>query len=131
MTPTLDYDDATSTKVCRRCGVRGNGPHETAEQCIDALRMIIARLEFRQEEHEPEQKRPASARGGRRERSDNRMVLLDGERLCLTVAARRLGISTAALHYRIVARTGTKEYAEVDLRAISIDVLRAPTGARG
>ena len=108
--------------MCPRCGFRGDR-HPTAGDCIDALREHIALLQFRLERRA--QGAP-SVHVGPRKRKDNRYVLLDGESLCLTEAARRLGLSTAALHFRLVARTGTREYAGIDVRAIGADVPRTP-----
>ena len=63
----------------------------------------------------------ASASGGRRQRKDNRFVLLDGERLCLKDAARRLSVSMVALHFRLVNRTGDANYGCVDVREVGAD----------
>jgi len=52
------------------------------------------------------------------------MVILDGERLCLTAAARRLGLTAAALHWRILRRTKNPEYSDADVRAVGADVPR-------
>jgi hypothetical protein len=37
--------DAVPDGLCRRCGM--HGPHETALACIDALRDLVAILQFR------------------------------------------------------------------------------------
>lgn len=135
----FSYEDIDQ-KVCSRCGLRVDGQHETPGDwacrgcpCVAALRSRIAELEFRlertaQKRTGPTQPPPETQpeqRGGRRERKDQRMVVLDGERVCLTDAARRLGISPSALHFRIVNRTGGTEYGEVDLRSIEADVVRS------
>ena len=100
---------------CSRCGMPGEGQHETPGgrpchgcQCVESLRATIAKLEFRLEKavQKPVQPEQPDHRGGRRERKDQRMVVLDGERLCLTEAARRLGLSASTLHFRIFRRTG-------------------------
>jgi len=70
----------------------------------------------------------ADGRGGFRRRKDLRMVVLDGERVHLTEAARRLGMSASALHFRIVRRTGTSDYSDVDLRAIQVEVPKTRSG---
>ncbi len=108
------------------------GPHAGPDECIEALRTVIAKMEFRQEQtREKAAARPALAgcRGGWRNRPDARMVLLDGERITLTEAARRLEMSASALHFRIVRRAGTAEYSEVDLRALHVEVKRTPIDA--
>ena len=43
MTKVIDYERADRL-VCRRCGLRV-GQHESAAQCISALRELIAQLE--------------------------------------------------------------------------------------
>lgn len=43
MTKAIDYERADGL-VCRRCGLR-LGQHENADQCILALRDLIAQLE--------------------------------------------------------------------------------------
>ena len=107
--------------ACARCGVPG-GQHVNAIACIDVLRDRIVRLEFRQESlahpAQPEH------RGGRRNRADNRMVVLDGDRLTLTDAARRLGITASTLHFRILNRTGNSAYRDVDVRTVGADGAR-------
>lgn len=96
--------------------------------CINALRDQIAVLSFRRET-----KRGVSANawrpGGRFPRSDNRWVVLDGQRMILTDAARKLGISNVALHFRLVNRTGGKDYDGVDIRAVRADRKHTPTEA--
>ena len=111
----------TMLRPCPRCGMRGQ--HVTPQYCIDALRDAVAGLQFRVEQAA---KKPAAPRkprtGGYRDRQDLRMVVLDGEHLNLTEAARRLGLTAGALHWRIVHRTGTQKCGEVDLRPIGSDV---------
>ena len=111
--------------ACPRCGLRG-GQHADAAECIDSLRDLVARLEFKVEQRagKPAPLSQPSHRGGRRERKDQRTVMLDGERLCLTEAARRLGLAASALHWRIFRRTGDAAYQNVDVRAIGADVAR-------
>jgi hypothetical protein len=65
--------------------------------------------------------REATKRGGRFARQDNRYVVLDGRRMPLVDAARQLGISNVALHFRLVSRTGGKNYDGVDVRAVGAD----------
>lgn len=127
MVPAFDYEEIGDL-VCMRCGLQSEGPHATAEDCIDALRDALARLEFEAERHAVRQhaRNGADGRGGFRKRRDARMVVLDGQRLCLTEAARRLGMSASALHFRIVRRSGTTDYSDVDLRAIQVEVKRTP-----
>jgi hypothetical protein len=105
-----------------------SGRHASPLECIDALRDRIAEMELRRE------RRPSKSdatpqgterRGGFRQRPDARMVILDGERLTLTEGARRLGLTGSTLHFRIVNRTGTTDYGEVDIRAIRADVAMA------
>jgi len=64
--------------------------------------------------------------GDGRCRANSRVVILDGKRLCLTEAARALGISASALHFRITNRTGASDYGEVDIRAVGADVPQPP-----
>jgi len=91
----------------------------TPDDCIDVLRDRIAVLEFQLMAHK---RKPApGTRGGYHGRRDARMVLLDGERLTLTEAARRLAMSASSLHFRILKRTGTADYTGVDLRAIHVE----------
>jgi hypothetical protein len=47
-------------------------------------------------------------------------VILDARRLCLSDAARELGITASALHYRLI-RTGKKDYLDVDVRVVGAD----------
>lgn len=131
-----NYEDIDG-QVCPRCGLRGDGPHTAPGDrycrgcpCIDAMRARIAELEFKLERAAQKRQAPAvpiqiEQRGGRRNRPDARMVILDGEHLCLTEAARRLGISPSALHFRIANRVGAAEYGEVDLRLVEADVVRS------
>lgn len=68
-------------------------------------------------------------RGGRQPRSDNRFVILDGETMILADAARTLGVSLIALHYRLVNRTGKNDYGCVDVRLVGADRAKARRGA--
>ncbi len=112
-------------RLCPRCGMKG--AHRDAMQCIDALRDHIAALEWRRDETprrgtaQCAQAAAAQPRGGRVARSDNRWVVLDGQRMILTDAARELGISNVALHFRLVNRTGGNDYDGVDVRAVGAD----------
>jgi len=111
--------------LCPRCGMKG--AHRDAMQCIDALRDHIAVLEWRKDDSSRGEsgrcalRTPAPPRGGRVPRSDNRWVVLDGQRMILTDAARQLGISNVALHFRLVNRTGTTDYSGTDVRAVGAD----------
>jgi hypothetical protein len=49
-------------------------------------------------------------------------VLLDGQRLCLSDAARALNLTPSTLHFRLVARTHDANYMDVDVRAVGADV---------
>jgi hypothetical protein len=49
------------------------------------------------------------------------MVILDGERICLTEVARRLHLAPSALHFRILRRTGDPAHYDVDVRAIGVE----------
>ena len=108
--------------ICRRCGLRATEAHVDVDECIDGLRDHIARLQFRAE-RKIDQPGVPSRRGGWRQRADNRFVLLDGERLVLAEAAHRLGLSTSALHWRLVGRCG-KDYREPDVRGVGADKVR-------
>jgi hypothetical protein len=108
----------------------GEGQHETPGgrpcqgcQCVESLRATIAKLEFRLEKalQKAVQSAQPSRRGGRRDRRDTRWVILDGDRVSLTEAARRLDLSTSALHWRVVRRTGDPAYHDVDVRAVHAD----------
>lgn len=114
MTQMLHPVDATGP-VCSRCGICKDGQHRTPQECIDLAWNRLAELEIR---YEGVATTPA---GGRRIRKDNRYVILDGRRLCLSDAARELGITASALHYRLVVRTGKKDYLNVDVRAVGAD----------
>ncbi len=105
---------------CPRCGMRGT--HADHDECIDALRDHIAILSFRGETSPGDPGKECSPRGGRVTRSDHGWVVLDGQRMILTDAARRLGISNVALHFRLVNRTGTKDYSGTDVRAVGADM---------
>lgn len=131
----FSYDDIDQ-RVCARCGLRTEDQHARPGDrfcrgcpCVDALRARIAELEFKIERAAQTPAAPAGTaharqRGGRRNRPDARMVILDGERLCLTEAARRLGIAPSALHFRLLSRTKSKEYDGVDIRAVGADHVR-------
>lgn len=97
---------------------------EPTDECIDALRAEIACAQMYQSPRGVPKR--GTTRGisfiARAVRRDAHIVVLDGERIYLTEAARRLNISPAALHFRLVARTGTKHYTGVDIRAVRADV---------
>lgn len=118
--------DVHSSDRCRWCGLRVVGRHASPMECIDALRSRIADLEFGQEQRQKPNDRGPSNRGGRRDRSDARMVVLDGRRVCLTEAARLIGISASALHFRILRRVRDPHYQDVDLRACGAADLSSP-----
>lgn len=63
----------------------------------------------------------ATAQEQSQNRRDNVFVVLDGEWVCLTEAARRLGISASALRFRIIKRIKSKQYLGVDVRGIKAD----------
>jgi len=131
----FSYQDIDQ-RVCARCGLRTEEQHARPGDrfcrgcpCVDALRARVAELEFKLERAAQRPAAPAGAaptrqRGGRRERKDQRMVVLDGERLCLTDAARRLEITASTLHFRLLARTKTKDYDGVDVRAVGAHIAR-------
>jgi hypothetical protein len=128
---TLDYEKLDGL-VCQRCGVRSGERHRGEMGCIEALREVIAGLQLRSMAQAPAentlQKGKPSRRGGFRVRKDARMVMLGGERISLTEAARRLGITASTLHWRIVNRTRTSDYVDVDIRAIGADIVGTPGG---
>jgi len=79
---------------------------------IEQLKETIRQLEER------------NAVGSGSERSTNRIVVLNGERMCLSDAAREKGISVKALRHRIERRLGRgweEIIDEIDLAAIGID----------
>ncbi len=104
---------------CPRCGMQGQ--HANPFACIDALRDRLAVLSF---EREGKRNAPGhkETRGGRHPRRDNKFLILDGQQLCLSEAARRLDLSPSALHFRMLARTGTRDYSGTDVRAVRADV---------
>ena len=102
-------------RVCTMCGVRQSGQHRTPFECIVALREVIAVYEFR-----IDQLREKNLDRGRMKRSDNRFVVVSGERMCLSDAARELGISPDALRCRIRRRVG-QVGEDIDLRLIEVD----------
>lgn len=136
---------------CPRCGMRGQ--HANALVCIDVLRDQLAVLSFKREtarergddaiaschraqqkvggalhraaiifQHQPDQKRRLQ-----KTLPYKRIVLLDGERVRLDVAAIRLGLSPIALYCRIRQRTGNNQNTEeVDVRAIGADISHRP-----
>jgi hypothetical protein len=94
-----------------------------------ALREVIADLELKLE-------RKAEKNNARilMERSNHRFVLLDGERICLSDAARKLNLSLSTIRKRIETRMGAI-VDTIDLREIDIDkrhtTKRLLPGARG
>jgi hypothetical protein len=135
MAGVVQKDAGVGALACRRCGLDGEGEHTAPGDrqcrgcgCIDRLRAMVADLEFRIERmarkaaKQPTQK--VERRGGRRDRSDTRFVVLDGQRLCLADAARALGVTTSTLHFRLVNRVQDKNYQEVDVRAVGADVAK-------
>jgi hypothetical protein len=113
---------------CPRCGMRGR--HADARECIDALRDQVAVLGLRQEGAPPARLEPVGNGGGRFPRADNRFVLLDGRHLILADAARSLGLSVSALHFRIARRVGHADYGCIDVREVGADRLK-PRACRG
>jgi len=111
---------AASGTWCPRCGLRGR--HADARECIDALRDQLAVVSLRQE-GAPAKKQWGNG-GGRFPRADNRFVVLDGRRLILADAARGLGLSASALHFRITRRVGHADYGCVDVRQVGGDRLK-------
>ena len=112
---------APRSVTCPRCHTLGR--HATLVDCIaalirvnDQLRDQVARLEFR-----VESRGQHAGHGGRRDRHDHRWVVLDGQRVCLSDAARELGLSASALHGRLVRRTGRRDYQDVDVRLLGVD----------
>jgi hypothetical protein len=114
MTSTTDYA-VVDWRVCTMCGVRQSGQHRTPLECIIALREVIAGYEFR-----TDQLLEKNLDRGRMKRSNNRFVILNGERMCLSDAARELRMTVKALRHRIHRRIGAV-VETVDLRAIDID----------
>ncbi len=128
LVPRLLGPPVAPTEVCPRCRLPGR--HAGPDECIEALRDRIACLQFHKEAvHEKVAADGVAAerRGGRRERRDNRFVLLGGERVTLTEAGRRLNISPGALVSRIRNRIGDADYSGIDLDVIGAD--RAAGGA--
>ena len=109
MKPTTDYS-GVDDRVCTSCGVRQCGEHNSPADCIRALREVIAILEFRIEGMVED-----GAQHGRVTRKNNRFVTVDQKRMCLSDAARYLGISLSTLRKRIARRIGSIDD-EVDLR---------------
>jgi hypothetical protein len=105
---------------CPRCGMQGQ--HANPFACIDALRDRLAVLSFEREGARNAAPGHKETRGGRHPRHDNKFLILDGQQLCLSEAARRLDLSPSALHFRMLARTGTREYSGTDVRAVRADV---------
>ena len=113
VSPTTEYADP-DPRVCTVCGVRQCGQHLNLYECITALREVIAMLQLR-----IEQLLETNLEHGTVNRSNNRFVLLNGERMCLSDAARKLNLSLDALRWRIKTRLG--EITDtVDLREIGI-----------
>ena len=122
--PTTEYAEI-DWRVCQRCGIRQNGPHRTWFECIIAYRELCSIFEKRIERL----KQKNTDRGGMK-RSDNRFVVVNGERMCLSDAARELGMSVDALRRRIKRRIGEIGDA-IDLRLIEIDKPYARAKGRG
>ncbi len=97
-------------RVCPHCGVRDCGPHDTPDECIAALREVIAMLEFRIE------------RLVQRSHTERSFVFYRGVRMSLASAARELGISPKVLYLRIRRRTGSAAIPpDLDLDALRIE----------
>jgi hypothetical protein len=112
--PTVEYADIDS-HVCERCGLRQSGNHRTDLECVIAFREVCFNLET-----ENEQLRRENRNRGGMNRSDNHFVVLHGQRMCLTDAARELGLTFDALRCRIKRRAGGSG-GEVDLDALGIN----------
>ena len=124
-TPTAEYADADSL-VCERCGLRQKGQHSDWVECLISYRELFAgqQMTIEQLKERIEQLKQAKAVPAGSERSTNRHVILNGERMCLSDAARKLHMSPKALRHRIGRRLG-KNWEEIvetiDLAAIGID----------
>lgn len=95
-------------------------------ECIDELRNQIAVLTLRGTKGPQRVPGTPERRGGRRVRSDNRLVILDGQKMCVAEAARRLGITHSALNWRLVNRVGERNYGCVDVRQVGADRSKLP-----
>lgn len=116
--PAAEYADPDS-RVCDRCGIRQNGRHRTELGCFIAYREVIAVQEM-VIEHLKEKNGTPSAM----ERSTNRFVILFGERMSLSDAASRMGISEKAIRHRVERGLGEdweEILQEIDLGVIGID----------
>ena len=120
-----DRSSSVVVAMCARCGMPGT--HGKPAECIDAFRSEIARHEIRADAQRSVRPTPP---GGYRLRKDHRFVILDGLRMHLTAAARRLGITAAALHLRIVRRTQNPAYQDTDVRGVGADKCRLGGPAR-
>jgi len=123
--PSDEYADPDSL-VCWRCGLRQKGRHRNWIECVMAYRELVAVKQMRIEQLKEtiRQLEERNAVGSGSERSTNRIVVLNGERMCLSDAAREKGISVKALRHRIERRLGRgweEIIDEIDLAAIGID----------
>ena len=114
--PTAEYADPDSL-VCERCGLRQKGLHRDWLECMITYREMFARQQLLIEQLMEKIRRAT-------ERSTSRFLVLYGERMCLSDAARALDMTPKALRHRITRRLGKnwEEIAgEIDLAAIGID----------
>jgi len=114
--PTVEYSDPDSL-VCERCGLRQKGLHRDWLECIVNYRDMFARQQLLIEQLMEKIRRAT-------ERSTSRFLVLYGERMCLSDAARALDMTPKALRHRITRRLGKnwEEVAgEIDLAAIGIE----------
>ena len=133
---TIDVPPATEyakvdRHVCTICGIRQNGQHPNISHCILALREYVAVLELLIERlHEDlERVRVHSPRSEASTEDDGQrdiepepsacFVILDGRRMRLAAAARKLCLSAKALRNRVERRLGAV-VDTVDLREIDI-----------
>lgn len=123
--PSDEYADPDSL-VCWRCGLRQKGRHRNWIECVIAYRELVTVKQMRIEQLEERirQLKVGDAVRSGSGRSTNRRVILDGERMCLSDAAREKGISVKALRHRIERRLGQgweEIVEEIDLASIGID----------
>jgi len=132
---TIDVPPATEyarvdRHVCTICGIRQNGQHPDISHCILALREYVAVLELLIERlheelelvggHSHCSKAPADdGQRGVESAHSTCAVILDGRRMRLADAARKLCLSAKALRNRVERRLGAV-VDTVDLRDVDI-----------
>ena len=128
--PATEYAKV-DRQVCTICGIRQSGQHPDISHCIRALREYVAVLELLIERlheelervriHPPCSKAPPEDDGQRGIESEHStcFVILDGRRMRLADAARKLCLSAKALRNRVERRLGAV-VDTVDLREIDI-----------